>query len=900
MAAGDTERARALLDQALGLWRGEQAFEGISDILPVAAEARWLGEVRLAAMCARIDIDLQLGRHRELVSELTALTGEHPLDERFWAQLMTALRDSGRPAKALAAYDRARRVIAEETGLDPGTELRELQRAILAGERSHRSGQAHAEKAPLPGAPWMLPPDVGDFTGRRSELAAIMAALADAPRPSGAADQENTDGVVPVAALSGQGGVGKTALAVHVGHRLASTYPDGQLFATLSGAQVADADPDEVLARFLRALGVPGRAVPDAGEERGAMYRSLVARRKMLLVLDDAVDEAQVQPLLPGTASCGVIITSRTRLGGLAGASHVDLAPLPAEDGYQLLEQIVGPERAASDPGAARELVALCTGLPLALRIAGSRLASRPHWSIGELTGQLTDERNRLDALCHHDLEVRASFALSYRGLGAVEQRLFRLLGLLDAPDMTRWSAAALLDASPEEAEELLEVLADARLIEVIGVDETEQRRYRFHDLVRLYAKELAEAEETEQARMAALSRVFAALLSLTDAVHRAHEGGDYTIIVGDAPRWRPDDAEAAVTASGSPLAWLRAERLSLAAAVRQAAALNLDELCWELAAGAEVLYQTGGYNDDWQQTHQLALAATEKAGNQRGHAMVLHLLASYRYLRRDITEAKEYTDRALALFEQIGERYGYALAKRKLAEYERNAGRFSSAIALARQARELLTALSDPVAAADCLILEGIASLEGGNPGAAADACAQAVIEARAIGSWVVMAHGSYWLALAHLALGHHDKAAAAVAEMSQLICVMGDRIGAIYACHAHGALALAREDFTTARKKFQAGLKGAREIPDPLMQVRFLTSLGELCQAQGRHEDAVGLLTEAATVSEDRGFLPLRARALRQLGDACAAIGDLQGARAARRKAAAIAAEMGLRRRL
>jgi DNA-binding SARP family transcriptional activator/tetratricopeptide (TPR) repeat protein len=891
-AEDDKERARALLVEALGLWRGEHAYAGVGDVPPVAAEARRLGEARLAALGSRIDLDLRLGRHGELVPELTALTMQHPLDERFWAQLITALLRSGRPAAALAAYDGARRVIVEETGLDPGPRLRDLQRAILTGDGSAwGAGREPAQAAPPTALPRMLPPDVGDFTGRRVELATITAALSAGPQVSSAVGAR---GVVPVAALSGQGGVGKTALAVHAAHRLVGAYPDGQLFAALAGAQPVPADPGEVLAGFLRALGVGGRSVPETREERAAMFRSLVAERRMLVLLDDASDEAQVRPLLPGTANCAVLVTSRARLGGLGGARHVDLVPMLARDGYRLLERIAGPSRASAEPDSARDLVALCAGLPLALRIAGSRLASRPHWSIGDLVGQIADERSRLDALRHRDLEVRASFALSYHALGSDAQRLFRLLGLLEAPDVTCLTAAALLDCSPAEAEELLEVLTDARLIEVSGPDEAGQRRYRFHDLVRLYAKELAIAEETDCACAAALGRAFGALLALTDAVHRAKDGGDYTIILGDAPRWRPSVAAAAVTASGPPLAWLRAERLSLVAAVRQAAALLLDEFCWELAVGGVCLYEAGGYDDDWLETHQLALAATEAAGNHRGHAMMLHLLASYYNVRRQPVEVKRYTDGALDEFGKLGESYGYALALRKSAEYERHGGQFARAAALARQAGDLLAAHGDPVAAADSLIIMGIALFEHGDLAGSAAVLGQVVAEARNNGSRVIAAHGSYWLALGQLALGRRDEAAATVAELSELIRTLEDQIGEVYACHARGAVARAGEDLAAARAEFLAGLTAAGEMRDRLMQVRILTGLGELSQTEGKHDEAARLLTEAVTISEDIDMPFARTQALLRLGDAHAAMGDVAGARAAREEASAIAARI------
>jgi tetratricopeptide (TPR) repeat protein len=648
-----------------------------------------------------------------------------------------------------------------------------------------------------------------------------------------------------------------------------------------------------VLARFLRALGVPGRAVPVAGEERASMYRSLIAGRRVLVVLDDAADEAQVRPLLPGTASCGVIVTSRARLGGLAGARHVELAPLPAEDGYRLLERVSGPARAASDPGSVRELVGLCAGLPLALRIAGSRLASRPHWSVGEMAGQLADERRRLDALRHRDLEIRASFALSYRGLGPRERRLFRLLGLLKAPDVARWTAAALLDTSPPEAEELLEVLADARLLEVTGPDEAGQRRYRFHDLVRIYARELATSEETASAQTAALSRAFAVLLSLCDAVRNADDGGDHAHIGGDAPRWRPAEVAAALPHIRRPMELLRAERLSLVAATRQAADLGMDEVCWELCVGPATVYQIGAYFDHWHDTHQLALATVEAAGNRRGEAVVLLFLAGYYHARRRLGRARQCADRALPLFRAIGERYGYALTLRRSSQYERHVGHFSGAIARAQEARGLLMDLGDPAAAADCLVMAGIAHLESGDAAAAERDLRQGVQEARALGSWVV-AHGSYWLIQANLLLGRHREAAAAAADLAEDVRTLDDQIGAVYSRHANGSLARARGDLAAARTEWRAALNAARKIGDPLMQVRILTDLGELGQAEGRHDEAVSLLTEAVAVGRDLDFPLPRARALRRLGEVLD-VGNPEGAGAAREEAAALLSEMG-----
>ncbi|MFB9834900.1 AfsR/SARP family transcriptional regulator [Actinoallomurus acaciae] len=538
-AGDEPERASGLFRDALALWRGE-AYSGMADIPIVAAEAARLAEVRLSVLAQRVDVDIRLGRHTELVGELTALAGEHPLREWIWARLMLALYRCGRRADALKTYLRARDVLVEETGLEPGRELRDLHEAILVGAPSldlpgatgTRIGTPPGPEPRAVAVPRMLPGDIGDFTGHEAELTGIDAALGGDRDP---------DRPAPVAAVSGEGGIGKTTVAVHAAHRLRKAYPGGQLFAVLDGARPTAADPHEVLGRFLRALGMPDAAVPENEDERAAAYRSLLADRRVLVVLDDVRDERQIERLLPGSGTCAVIVTSRPRLGGLAGAHRIDLGGLPDADGDALLRKIAGSGRIAADPVELKRLLGLCAGLPLALRIVGSRLAARPHWKVIDLVARLTDARHRLDGLRHRDLEVRASFRLSYQALEPAARRLFRLLGLLDTPDFAVRTAAALLDTTPRTAQDLLDDLVDVRLLGVTTASAGSGVRYAFHDLIRIYAWERAEAEEPTDACRAALVRVFGAIPPLTEIVHRTDEGGDHTIIRGDAPRRRPD-----------------------------------------------------------------------------------------------------------------------------------------------------------------------------------------------------------------------------------------------------------------------------------------------------------------------------------------------------------------------
>ena len=336
--------------------------------------------------------------------------------------------------------------------------------------------------------PSLLPPSVADFTGRDAEVAAVLELL-------GGDDLQGAKAVV-ISAVAGKPGVGKTTLAVYVAHRLQGEFPDGQLYGNLQGAQGQPLEPGEVLVRFLRALGMDGSSIPDGLEERVERYRMLLAGRRVLVVLDNAAGEAQVRLLLPGSSTCGVVVTSRARLTGLEGARLVDLDTLPPRVAVELLAPVAGPVRVAAEPDAAGAIVGYCGRLPLAIRIAGARLAARPAWTLAWLAERLADERRRLDELTAGDLEVRASIAFSYRALPEQRQRVFRRLGLLEAPDFPAWVAAAVLDLDPARGEELVDGLVDAQLMEVAGEDAAGQLRYRFHDLLRVYARERAAAED--------------------------------------------------------------------------------------------------------------------------------------------------------------------------------------------------------------------------------------------------------------------------------------------------------------------------------------------------------------------------------------------------------------------
>jgi DNA-binding SARP family transcriptional activator len=494
---GDLEGAAERWCTALGLWRGPALAGAASEALQRTMVPR-LEEARLVALEERLEVELGLGRHAQLVGELEALVASHRDRERLCRQLMVALYRSGRRVRALAVYRRTRQALAEELGLEPGPALQELERAILLGDPALEPVLPAAEGTPrwptLPPGPCQLPPDVDDFTGRESAVAEVQHLL----------EGERATAIV-ISAIAGKAGVGKTALAVRLAHQLRPHFPDGQLYVDLRGAEAQALDPAEVLAGFLRALGVEGALIAEGLEERVRQYRSRLGDRRVLVVLDNAAAEAQVRPLLPASPGCATLVTSRARLSGLEAAHPMTLDVLEADQAVALLAKLAGPGRVAAEPGAAAAIVRLCGWLPLAVRIAGARLASRPHWRLALLAERLGDEWRRLDELKAGDLEVRASVALSYHGRNQEERRLFRLLGLLVAPSFPAWAAAALLGVEAAEAEGLLERLVDAQLVEAAGHDQAGQLRYRLHDLLRLFARERLQLEELPASQRASL-----------------------------------------------------------------------------------------------------------------------------------------------------------------------------------------------------------------------------------------------------------------------------------------------------------------------------------------------------------------------------------------------------------
>src|SRR5579859_2648132 len=703
--AGDSERAAALLAEALALWHGSP----LADVPPtnlVETEAERLDELRLDAAELRIRAELACGSHAQVIPDLRRLLADHALRENLWLLLMQALDGAGRHAEALETYGQARRALVEELGVDPGTELRQFHAHLLAKDEeltkgadapgSISAGTVAASAAPaqpvpvlaeasgprsVP-APAQLPTDIADFTGREDQVKHLCDVLV-----SGGANAD--PGVVRIALVAGSGGLGKTSLAVHAAHRVRASFPDGQLYVDLLGAAPQPLPPADVLARFLRDLGVAGREIPVDDDERAARYRTVLAGRRMLVVLDNARDAAQVRPLLPGTASCAVLVTTRSRMADLASTRLVDLNVLDDDEALILFTKVVGDERATAEPEATAELLLACAGLPLAIRICAARLATRPGWTIRSMAARLRDEHRRLDELRAGDLAVRASFQVSFATLptdaqadGVAPADAFRLVGLWQGSSISSAAAAALFGAPENAAEEALETLVDAHLLE-----STFPGRYRFHDLLRVYSSERAVADLSAQVRDAAIGRLLRWYMRTADATGTAVAPHRYNVPLGPAPG--DDPTPLSFATSEEALAWYDDERANLVAAVRQAAGSGLHEIAWRLPAPLTQVFDRRGNWADCIATSRIALDSARQAGDRQGEAWILNNLGDALGLTRQ-SEGIEYLEQSLVIRREIGDRVGEAQAANNLADTYHWLGRRDEALALYLRTLEL------------------------------------------------------------------------------------------------------------------------------------------------------------------------------------------------------------------
>ncbi|MEO3765708.1 BTAD domain-containing putative transcriptional regulator [Streptomyces sp. B5E4] len=789
---GDTARVRALLRQALGLWDGEP-LAGLPGAFAETERAR-LTEWRLSLLERRLVLDIESHDYAEAVSELTALTAAYPLRERLRELLMLSLSRSGRQAEALAVYADSRRLLIDELGVEPGPKLAELQQRILRGGERPVAPVA-TTTARL--SPAQLPARLADFTGRDAFVDELGKQLKQA---SGM--------VMAVSSVSGIGGVGKTTLAVHVGHAVRDSFPDGQLYADLQGAGASPAEPAAVLGSFLRSLGTPDAEIPEPLEERAALFRSMLAGRRVLALLDNARDAAQVRPLLPGTEGCAAVITSRARMTDLAGAHHVDLDVMAPDEALLLFTRIVGTHRVTPERNAAMDVVAACGFLPLAIRIAASRLAARRTWTVSVLARKLSDEHRRLDELRVGDLAVKATFELGYGQLEPEQARAFRLLGLVDGPDISLNAAAAILDRTEDDTEELLETLVDTSLLESAAPG-----RYRYHDLLRLFARTCAHREEPESQREAALSRLLDFYLATAARVYQLGRPGD------TLTKHLPLASYEGLAFSRREAAqdWLFNEAECLLAAVRQFAHGDLLPRTVDLLLAAKDLAESGLYSPRFVPLATALIQAAEQRGDIRSQARAHVVLASahqftgrfelsyehagnaYRLagtcddvwvageaandrgvtasLLGRLDDARYYLDQALVSYRADGNLDGESCALGNLARVHLDAGATATAIEMAEQTVEIDRKASAPLRMACSRYHLAIAlSQADRHVGALTqlDLAVSAFREDR-MGLWEGLAH--FRIAQVHLAMRQPAQAASyAEKALSQLRGIGGD----------------------------------------------------------------------------------------------------------------------------
>jgi DNA-binding SARP family transcriptional activator len=697
LRTGAWARADGLLGEALGLWRGPAMTDVPSELL-LREQVPGLEELRLQAEEWRADAALHLGRHDELVAGLQALAARHPLRERFHAQLMLACYRCGRQAEALAAYQRARQVLVDEVGTEPGLELRKLHQQVLSADPALDAPEPALAPPPGTAVPRDLPAGVRSFIGRSGELLALTRALDE----SGA----ETPGTVVISAIAGTAGVGKTALALNWAHQVADRFPDGQLHVNLHGFDPSGnpSTPEVAIRSFLDALGVAPQRIPPDGQAQAGLYRRLLADRRMLVMLDNARDEQQVRPLLPASPGSLVLVTSRNQLSGLAatnGAWLLSLDVLSHAEAVQLLTSRIGQARAAAEADAVDQIATLCARLPLALAVAAARAAAQPGFPISRLAAELRDGASRMDALDASDptVSVRAVFSWSYHQLTAAAARMFRLLGLHTGPDISVPAAASLTATEPSETRRLLGELTRLHLI-------TEQvpGRYTLHDLLRAYAADQARACDSEAERHEAIGRV------LDHYLHSARHGACTLNSTVEPVTLAPPRLGATPERPAGPrdaLAWFDAEHLTLLAAIGLAGESRFDRHAWQLPWAMTPFLRKRGHWREWAAIQRTALAAATRLGDIAAQATSRRLLATAYDDLGGYEQALGHYLTSLELYQRLGDRCGQARTLAGLGVLAARQGRYEDALGYDEQSLSLYRAGGDK--AGEAVMLYGV-----------------------------------------------------------------------------------------------------------------------------------------------------------------------------------------------
>ena len=787
----DEQRRASRLREALGLWHGEP-LAGVAGTWAERVRRAWRQEhIDATLMWARAEI--RLGNATTALGPLTALAEEQPMLETAVATLMQALYAAGRPSDALDRYDAIRTRLRNELGMDPGPELRASHQAVLRHDMTMLAGGPARATEPAAPVPRQLPAGVPAFTGRTGELAELDR-LVDATPPV-------------ILCVTGTAGVGKTTLAVHWARRVADRFPDGLLYVDLRGfhPSVAPVAPGDAIRDFLIALDVPSDRIPSSPRALAALYRTALAGRRVLVLLDNAHDAEQVRPLLPGSSGALVVVTSRDRLTSLlaAGAHHISVDLLPRDEAVSLLTARVGHRRVAGEPLAANRIIDRCARLPLAITLAAARLATHPTFSLASLADDLEHTHHGLDVLVGGDAttDVRAVFASSYHHLGDPQARLFRLLGLHPGPDLAAPAAAALMDAPPSQARATLSALARANLI-----TEHTPGRFTMHELLHRYADELAHATDPEPERRQALTRLadhYEAMAQRAADLVEAHRPTCH----------RSEPRPTTMDSLGTPvqaLRWYDAERPVILAAARHGI---LDDRIVELACALAELFDTRGHWHDWAAIVELALAVARRRGDRAAQACLHRGRARAAVWLNDPDTAHRHLRQAIARYETMGDLIGLAHTTRTLSWFLGRQGERHAAAHHARRAVELHRRAGDRAG-------QGL---------------------------------GLNSLGWQHAHLGDYDLAARYCTEAVRLLDEAGDRRGLGHALDSLGYVLHLHGDRAGAVEHYRRAIRLFRETGDRYNEADTLVRVGDthsddgdVAQARGAWRGADKILTE------------------------------------------------------
>ncbi|HCT75123.1 MAG TPA: hypothetical protein DGG94_06230 [Micromonosporaceae bacterium] len=827
------DESRHQLRTALGLWRGA-AFGGEADGEVAAVLCEPLEAMRLTTYEDLFGLELAAGGAEDIADQAAEMALLNPLRERLGGQAMVALYQSGRGAEALHLYGRLRAWLRDELGTDPGNQLQLIHRAVMRDdEQSLAEAGFHPATPPVvvdavdtsaaddelvgvAETPHTLPPPPGDFAGRDDEVARLVEAL--------------TNSAQEIVAITGPAGVGKTALSLHIAYKLAGEFPHGQLFADMRGFDGdAPVTVETVIARFLRALGAEPVAASETFEELLDRYRTTLANRRVLVVLDNVASDEQIQPLIAGGGTCRIIINGRTRLGATIGAHRIDLDVMTRAQSLRLLSQLIGVPRVSAESQAAEDLAQQCGHLPLALRIAGAKLAAKPYWTIARLVGTLRDERVRLDNLAHGQLDVRVSIELTYAYLSEPAQRLLRAIGDVDLASVSVWLAAALLDTDARTAESVLEQLFDARLIDIAGYDPSGHPRFMLHDLIRLFASERADLDESAKTLAAARRRVYGAYLAIVERAYQSIYGGDFQNIRAGATRWAPS-GHPIDPLGDEPLRWFDNEYQAILKVLRRAAEDGAAEAAWEIACTASPMFQMRRLFDEWHTALSVALGASRATGNRRGEAAIRYRLGWVAIDRTKYDEARAEFDDAIGIFNELGDAHGAATVRVYLGNLERHTGAYDRALACYRDAEEVLRAHGDHGGVAYVLRATGQVHIARNEFPEAKRLLDRALDIYWANGARQGAAQALFWsgmLALHESRLGDAKPLFAEALEIAQRI---GDLPGVAQCIRGLGLANRAEGDFTSAATNFAEALRLVRQSKPTQLEEQIAGSLSDL----------------------------------------------------------------------